>query len=679
MNNEVASVEGELNSARLFGALMAKRWTILGGALGAFGAALIFVGVVTPRYSADARLLLENQDSFLPRAERGEARSEVAPLDPEAVQSQIELIKSRDLARRVIKTLGLSGNDEFDPMARGAAVVTRALAALGVARDPFQGSPEDRMLEGFGERLNVISPAKTRVLAIEFTSRSPELAAKGANAVADAYIEIQREAKRENARAAAKTLASLVAELRRRVSEAEGAAEAFRVKSGLLVGANNITIHAQHLSDLNTQLSLSRSAQADAQAKANLIRDMLQRRRLADIPDVANNEVMRRLTEQRVALRAQLALEQRTLLPGHPRIKELQAQLDDLDLQMLAAGERIVRTLENEARIAGARVDNLARALDDQKKVVAATEADDVRLRELERTAKLYKEELEAATAKYQEALSRESAEANPADARIVQRALAPQNPSFPKKFPILAFATIAGFVLSLGAVVAGELLRTPPGGPSAGQGVGAPPFTGETVTPFKRPVGEPESEARPSPAASGSATRAAKASAPVKVLMASAVPDRQTFASALTLARALAEHGRTILVSVDAGVSGGNPGQEAAAAPKGLNELASGAASLDDVISREEKSPLHLIGPGAEDVAPRADLAPIFEALTRSYDFIIFAASTAMNALSLAPMFDKVLLQASEAKDAELLEALSQACDDVCLIEDSAVGAIPP
>ena len=127
--------------------------------------------------------------------------------------------------------------------------------------------------------------------------------------MADAYIEVQREAKTENARAAAKNLASLVAELRARVAEAEGAAEAFRIKSGLLVGANNTTINAQHLSELNTQLSLSRSAQADAQAKANLIREMLQSRRLADIPDVANNEVMRRLTEQRVALRAQLALE----------------------------------------------------------------------------------------------------------------------------------------------------------------------------------------------------------------------------------------------------------------------------------------------------------------------------------------------------------------------------------
>jgi len=434
------------------------------GSLACFVAALIFVSLVPPRYSADARLLLENQDSFLPRADKGETKSDAALLDPEAVQSQIELIKSRDLARRVIRSLGLNGNDEFDPLARSPSVLTRALAVIGLARDLAKVSPEDRMLETFGERLNAISPTKTRVLAVEFTSRDPDLAAKGANAVADAYIELQREAKRENARAAAKTLAPMVAELSKRVSGADDAAEAFRVKSGLLVGANNTTINAQHLSDLNTQLSLSCSAQADA----NLLREMLASKRLADIPDVANNEVMRRLTEQRVALRAQLALELRTLLPGHPRIAELQAQLADLDLQMHSAAERIVRTLENEARIAGARVDNLSRALEEQKKVVAASQADDVRLRELERTARLYKEQLEAATAKYQEALSRESAEANPADARIVQRALAPHTPSFPKKLPMIAFASLAGFVLSLGAVIVGALLKAPPRAPTA-------------------------------------------------------------------------------------------------------------------------------------------------------------------------------------------------------------------
>ena len=217
----------------------------------------------------------------------------------------------------------LQGNDEFDPLARGMGLTTRTLVLLGLMRDPTQLSPEDRMLETFADKLNVLSPSKTRVLSIEFTSRNPDLAALGANAVADAYIEFQQQAKRDNARGAAKSLAALVAELRGHVADAEARAEDFRVKSGLLVGSNNTTINAQHLSDLNTQLSLSRTSQADAQAKARLLREMLRQNRIGDIPDVANNEVIRRLLEQRVTLRAQLALESRTLLPGHPRIKEL--------------------------------------------------------------------------------------------------------------------------------------------------------------------------------------------------------------------------------------------------------------------------------------------------------------------------------------------------------------------
>ena len=124
-----------------------------------------------------------------------------------------------------------------------------------------------------------MSPTKTRVLSIEFTSRNPDLAAKGANAVAEAYLEFQQDAKRDHARGAANSLAALVAQLRARVAEADAEAEQFRVKSGLLVGSNNTTINAQHLSDLNTQLSLSRSAQADAQAKARLLRDMLRQNR----------------------------------------------------------------------------------------------------------------------------------------------------------------------------------------------------------------------------------------------------------------------------------------------------------------------------------------------------------------------------------------------------------------
>ena len=651
-NGDDSSVTGEIDLARIARAISAKRWWVIGPTVAMFAGSAIFVNVVKPRYSAEARVLLENQENFIPRADKTERAAEILP-DPEAVQSQIQLLTSRDLARRVIKMLDLQGNDEFDPLAHGAGATTRALMMLGLARDPTQTSPEDRILETFGDKLSVLSPTKTRVLSIEFTSRNPDLAAKGANAVAEAYLEFQQDAKRDHARGAANSLAALVAQLRARVAEADAEAEQFRVKSGLLVGSNNTTINAQRLSDLNTQLSLSRSAQADAQAKARLLRDMLRQNRIGDIPDVANNEVIRRLQEQRVTLRAQLALESRTLLPGHPRIKELQAQLQDLDAQGRAAAERVARTLENDAHIAGARVENLTRALEEQKTVVGAADADDVRLRDLERTARLYKEQLESATAKYQEAMARENSQATPPDARIFQRALAPQIPSFPKKIPIVSFATLSALILSIGGVLSGELLsgrpRVAPSAPRlAGEAVELAPANGERASPTLAEdysgaptppaAGEDGEESQPAPelrleptwasASEASAsddtpgaerTVAAKArivekidtgrlsSPSVKVLISRGDDSLSASGTALAVARALARRGSAVLVAADASdrafdglLAGGLEN------PMGWRDLLSGAAEFGEVIHRDAGSRLHIIPAGVDDGEPR-------------------------------------------------------------------------
>jgi uncharacterized protein involved in exopolysaccharide biosynthesis len=712
-NGDDSSVTGEIDLARVARAISDKRWWVIGPTVAMFAGSAIFVNAVKPRYSAEARVLLENQESFIPRADKTERVAEILP-DPEAVQSQIQLLTSRDLARRVIKTLDLQGNDEFDPLAKGMGASTRALVMLGLARDPTQTPPEDRILETFGDKLSVLSPTKTRVLSIEFTSRNPDLAAKGANAVAEAYLEFQQDAKRDHARGAANSLAALVAQLRVRVAEADAEAEQFRAKSGLLVGSNNTTINAQRLSDLNTQLSLSRSAQADAQAKARLLRDMLRQNRIGDTPDVANNEVIRRLLEQRVTLRAQLALESRTLLPGHPRIKELQAQLQDLDAQGRAAAERVARTLENDAHIAGARVENLTRALEEQKTVVGAADADDVRLRDLERTARLYKEQLESATAKYQEAMALENSQATPADARIFQRALAPQIPSFPKKIPIVSFATLSALVLSIGGILSGELLsgrpRVAPSAPRlAGEAIELAPANGKrasptlaedySITPTPPVVNGDADESRPAPelgleptsrrtpddAPGGEKTIAAKArivekidtgrlsSPSVKVLISRGDDISPASGIALAVARALARRGSAVLVAADAsdtafdGLLAG--GLEH---PKGWRDLLSGAAEFDEVIHRDAGSRLHIIPAGVDDGEPRYDIATTVEALARTYDFVVFTTTDAANTLHLAPMFDTILLRDADPAAGQLFDALSLFHADVSLIEDA-------
>jgi len=713
-NGDDSSVTGEIDLARIARAISAKRWWVIGPTVAMFAGSAIFVNVVKPRYSAEARVLLENQENFIPRADKTERVAEILP-DPEAVQSQIQLLTSRDLARRVIKTLDLQGNDEFDPLAKGMGATTRALVMLGLARDPTQTTPEDRILETFGDKLNVLSPTKTRVLSIEFTSRNPDLAAKGANAVAEAYLEFQQDAKRDHARGAANSLAALVAQLRARVAEADVEAEQFRAKSGLLVGSNNTTINAQRLSDLNTQLSLARSAQADAQAKARLLRDMLRQNRVGDIPDVANNEVIRRLLEQRVTLRAQLALESRTLLPGHPRIKELQAQLQDLDAQGRAAAERVARTLENDAHIAGARVENLTRALEEQKTLVGAADADNVRLRDLERTARLYKEQLESAAAKYQEAMARENSQATPPDARIFQRALAPQIPSFPKKVPIVSFATLSALILSIGGILSGELLsgrpRVAPSAPRlAGEAVEPAPANGGRTnptlaesysdTPTPPDANEdgdegqraPELRLEPTWASAsddtppgGERTVAAKArivekidtgrlsSPSVKVLIARGDDGPSASGTALAVARALARRGSAVLVAADPSdrtfdglLAGGLEN------PKGWRDLLSGAGEFGEVIHRDSGSRLHIIPAGVDDGEPRYDIAMTVEALARTYDFVVFTTTDAANTLRFAPMFDTILLRDADPAAGRLFDALSRFHADVSLIEDA-------
>ncbi|WP_457797012.1 GumC family protein [Methylocystis sp. S23] len=680
---ETEAVTNEIDLSHVGRALMKKRWWVIGPTLVALAGALVFVNLVKPRYTSDAKLLLENQDDFFTRVDKGERVDANGP-DPEGVQSQIQLLTSRDLARRVIKQLDLQGNVEFDPLANGMGALTRVMVLLGLTRDPTRMSPEDRILEKFGEKLSVLSPTKTRVLSVEFSSRNPDLAARGANAVAETYIEMQQEAKRDVARAAAQSLATLVSDLRGRVAEAEAKVEDYRARTGLLVGANNAVIPTQQLGELNNQLSNARGVQADAQAKANILRDMLRQNRIGEIPDVANNEVMRRIFEQRVALRAQLALESRTLLPQHPRIKELDAQLRDLDMQWRAAAERTARTLENEARIASVRVENLTRVLEDQKRVAGAAGVEEIKLRELERAARLLKDQLESETAKYQEALARERVKATPADARIIQRALAPQLPSFPKKLPITAFATLAALILSAGAIVASELL--------SGRARAAAP-----AIPLDAPRGEPvriaaedtsaapletgaaigEAEAAPIAATRAASVEAAQkidsaraAQTCVKVLVTPCESEGKPAETAIALARNLARRGRTVLAAADRGARAFDALVHAPdGPPKGLSDLAAGAADFAQVIHRDIGSRLHVLPGGVAEEEERYDLALVVAALAHTYDFVIFAAS-AEQAPRLAPLVDLAFVLGGDAAAESLRARLAEAGAEAHLLE---------
>ncbi|MGI3903889.1 MAG: GumC family protein [Janthinobacterium lividum] len=657
----------ELDVSALGQTVSARRWWIIGPTLLCFIGALLFVSLVQPRYTAESKVLVENGENYFTRPDRTDPLTTTLP-DDEAVQSQIQLIQSRDIARAATRRLDLKGNPEFDPMARGLDPVSRLLVLLGLQRDPIATSPEDRILGSYFERLTVYSVPKSRVIAIEFTATDPDLAARAASTIADLFIEAQSTAKRDSASQAAGSLASLVTDLRGRVADAEARADAYRTESGLLQGSNNNNINTQQLGDLNTQLAQARTSQADAQAKAKIIKQMIAQNRVGEIPDVANNEFIRRISEQRSTLRAEIALQSRTLLPGHPHMQELNAQLADVDVQLRTAGEKMARTLENDGHIAAGRVDNLVTALDAQKKTVGSAGVDQVHLNTLETQARLLKDQLEFNTQKYQEAVARENAASTPADARVISRAVAPQLPSFPKKVPIVAIATIAGLVLSLGLLVARELLSG-----RAFPGAAFGPVNAEPLPVAVAPIGAPVSVAT-APLSHAAVTAEGEASLlavldalrscrvqnhAARALVVSPSSQAESPLAVIGLARRLSGEGRTILVDFNRNSPAVEPRNLALdsygpgdAEPMGLAELLAGQASFAEIIHRDSQSRLHVVPAGATsiDEVTLDSVNLVLDALGETYDYLVLHAPIATDQITrtLAPGADAVVMIAA-------------------------------
>ena len=695
----------ELDVRSLGRTLRRKKLWILVPTLLCCALAAVFVTLARPRYTADAKVIVENGESFFTRPDKSDQQSQILP-DDEAVQSQVQLISSRDIAREAIRRLNLKGNAEFDPLA-SQDPVSRLLVVLGLQRDPTAVPFEDRILQAYYERLTVFSVIKTRVITIEFTAADPELAARAANTIADLYIEAQSAAKRRSAGAAADSLGTLVADLRARTAAAEAKADAFRSQNGLLVGTNNNTITAQQLADISTQLAQSRTAEADSQAKAKLIRDMIKQGRISEVPDVANNELIRRISEQRVTLRAEIAQQGRTLLPGHPRMQELNAQLQDVDSQLRSAAEKAVRTLENDARIATTRMENLSTALDTQKRTASTAGADQVQLNTLELQSRLLKEQLEFNTAKYQEALARVAAASTPADARVISRAEPPQTPSFPKKLPIILIATLAGLTFSIALLITRELISgrafvSEPADLRADD-LGLRPALEEPRV-YPRPDEPPErlvvaaEPVAPVPAARtpmlGSTdlihmlarSRDSEAGA-LRIVVTSAHLRRFVGPATLRLARTLALDARAILVDVDRDrpvVLAPNMAlittPDANAAPPGLSDLLQGHATFAEIIHRDSGSRLHVV-PTGEARLPEAsddDFRLVLDALAETYDYVLLHTPTATHPVTkmLAGSVDFVVVMAEPDADADpesLKRELGMASSAALLVVDAA------
>ena len=643
------SAGSEMDLSALGRRLWAKRWRIVVPGVIAAILAIFVVNAMTPKYKSEARVLIEGRENIFLRPEADKTNDRL-PVDLEAMSSQVQILQSRDLALQVIRQTKLTQYPEFDPAAKGVSVTSVLFSLLGLGRDTLRMTPEERALEIYYQRLAVVPVEKSRVITVEFTSADPELAARVANAVVDGYLTLQQANKTDQTRAASQWLAGEIANLRPKVADAEGKVEEFRSKSNLFAGANSLSLANQQVSELTTQLTAARTQKADADAKSRVIRDLLRSGRPLETAEVSGSELIRRLVEQRVTLRSQLAEQSSTLLDEHPRIKELKAQIAALDTQLRGELDRLSRSLENDAKVAGSRVEALTTNIDTLKKAASASGGQEVQLRALEREAKAQRDLLENYLAKYREATARESIDIAPTDARIISRAVASNIPASPKKIPIVLIALFGTMFVMATFIITGEFLS---GGSPYQPDIGSRPSRWSGLSPwefFRRRKDRAAAQPVPAPAATpfrpvpmpiGEVARSFRGlgEAGRRITVIGVARNVGTTFTAIGLARALSHDAKVILVDLAFGASNLSIISSDPGAP-GIADLIRGHASFGSIITRDQFSRVHLIATGPVREAdynlldsPR--LAMTLEALARSYDHVVLDAG----ALAQAPI----------------------------------------
>ncbi len=459
----------------LLGRVWARRGFLLLVILCGMTLAYVALMSVTPRYTGEVRILIEGRtaDPTTPLSSQN-----VVEADQQKIESEIQVLLSRTLAERVVEKLELETWGEFKEDTRGG-LFGPLMELLGLRT--AAPSSKAAVIDAYFERLNVYQVGTSRVIALDFWAEHPRTAMVVANAIADIYVAGQLDQQVAVTRRASSWLDQQVEQLRERVAQSERKVEDFRQESGL-IEANGNLLKSEELSELNTQLILASAARAEAQARLEGARELLSSPSgIESSAEVLSSPLIQQLREQEVQLRRRMTELSADLLPQHPDMVALRAELEDLKSAIAAEVDKIVRKLKNEVQVAAARERELRRSIERLKAEVGKARQREGELRALEREAAANRSLLENFLVRASEADARGGRPVQRPEARIISRAETPESPSFPQKGPMLFLAFLASTTIGLLLILAIEVF--------SGGAAPAPVYAGRSREPRLPPA----------------------------------------------------------------------------------------------------------------------------------------------------------------------------------------------
>ncbi len=643
--------------------------------------AVVYLVMATPKYAAQVSLIIQNkEDPFAQLTVIQAAIGGGGAAAGDDVVTEAEVMRSRRLAGKVVDSLDLINDPEFNSSLRPSGLVSNVVTWVnpmklisllsgptmeeGTTEERRKALEREKVINNFLDNLEVSKLGESRLFVITFMSESSEKAAQIVNALADAYIVDRLDAKYEESRRATEWLSQKIADLRTGLTEKEQVVEEYRKESGLLAGTSGGTLITQQVSELSAQLIVARTARAEAEARLSQIRRSAQRPGgAAAAADVLGSPVIIALLNQEAEVKRQAAQLNDEYGERHPRMISVRAELRDIQGKISAEIAKVVQKLENDVGVAQAREASLQQSLDQLKRMMAQTNTADVHLRALERESEADRTMLQSFMNRFEE-MSAQLDLNQQSTVRILSRAVGPDRPTWPKKPLVLVVVFLGSALLGIGLVFlleqfdrgfrSGEQIEDQTGVRSLGM---IPLLEGS-----RRSVGDPVDYVLKRPASAfGEAVRSVYTSilmsGPEKsghsVLVTSCQPGEGKTTLSMCLARMFASSGRrVVLIEADVRRPRASDALRVPAKP-GLVELLTDRADLADVLHKDEKSGAYIIPAGGPAADPTHILASpgvrsVVDALAKNFDLIIVNSPPLMavaDAQILAPQVDSTVL----------------------------------
>jgi len=664
-----------LNLAALIGALRRRRMVLLACLLLFPAIALIAAKNLTPRYTAGTTVMFEPTE-YAARELQSILRDESTT--DAVLASQVEIIRSLSVARRVVRRFGLTEREEFawwlqdraraagliyhlhTRIAEAATAISPDLASWIAPKPPAEIPPpelaEIQAAEALLQRLDVQVVRNSRVLQIRFTSQDPQLAASVANLAAELYIADQLDAKFDAVRRANDWLDGRIAQLRQEVNRNEAQIAELRMQAGLTRGVN-AGLQTEQISRLTADLAEARNTLAGAEARLGAARGIGAGN--ADLTALGSAN----LVAQRVArdeARRELDRLSATLGPGHPDVRAAAGRLAAADRAVGGETARVTQALDAEARTARARVGSLEASLREQEERLNRTQGAEIRVNALERETEAARSLLRAVLERSQTTVTQTAIEKP--DGRILSPATVPGEPSFPKPLLFVVAAAALGGLSGLMLVwlleQADSTLRS---GDDLRSALGVPCLA--LVPTLRRGIlGRHRVEdyvARKPLSPFAEAMRTLRAALwlgsdpPKVVLVTAARPGEGKTTTALSLARSAAMNGERVLL-IDCDIRQPAIGRllRTEGAP-GITDLLLGQAGYEQILRRDHLTALDWIPAGAAEIHSLGlfmseAMAGLLERVRREYDLVVLDAPPALamaDARVVARLADATLL----------------------------------